>query len=255
MAEPLPSKQTTRVRFSLPAPTSPRSSSGQGHRSFKSGNAGSNPARGSTPLPLRLAGRAPGFGLGRLGSNPRGAATFQHRGIAQSVERGSHTPRQPQVRSLLPRPFSFCAQPCRRHASSMTHQPCARDAGLAKWEGNGSWPRHEAVRFRQPVRACSSSEERRIPNPRQRGFNSFLARHHCHGRSQRDCRIASPRSVWVKFHRSGNDERTANVSPIAAGLVHRPERGPERGMCARSLRWRSPCVDLRLIFQFGAQFS
>jgi len=26
-------------------------------------------------------------------------------------------------------------------------------------------------------------------------------------------------------------------------------------MCARSLRWRSSCVDLRLIFQFGAQFS
>ena len=163
MAEPLPSKQKTRVRFSLPAPTAPRSSSGRGHRSFKSGNAGSNPARGSTPLPLRLAGRAPGFELGRLGSNPRGAATFQHRGIAQSVERGSHTPRQPQVRSLLPRP-SF--------------------AGLAKWEGNGSWPRHEAVRSRQPVRACSSSVERRIPNPRQRGFNSFLARHHRCGRSR-----------------------------------------------------------------------
>ena len=154
--EPLPSKQRTRVRLSPPAPSSPRSSIGLGHRSFKSGNAGSNPARGSTPWPLRLAGRAPGFDLGGLGSNPRGAANFITRGIAQSVERGFHTPRQPQVRSLLPRP-SF--------------------AGLAKWEGNGSWPRHEAVRSRQPVRACSSSEERRIPNPRQRGFNSFLARH------------------------------------------------------------------------------
>jgi hypothetical protein len=48
MAEPLPSKQKTRVRFSLPAPTSPRSSSGRGHRSFKSDGAGSNPARGSS---------------------------------------------------------------------------------------------------------------------------------------------------------------------------------------------------------------
>ena len=74
MAEPLPSKQTMRVRFSLPAPTSPRSSSGRGHRSFKSDGAGSNPARGTNALPLRLAGRAPGFELGRLGSNPRGAA-------------------------------------------------------------------------------------------------------------------------------------------------------------------------------------
>src|SRR5262249_51230122 len=58
--------------------------------------------------------------------------------------------------------------------------PCFRDqsfAGLAKWEGNGSWPRHEAVRFRQPVRACSSSVERRPPKPRQRGVDSFLARH------------------------------------------------------------------------------
>jgi hypothetical protein len=138
MVEPLPSKQMTRVRFSLPAPTSPRSSSGRGHRSFKSDDAGSNPARGSTTLLLRLAGRAPGFELGGLGSNPRGAATGHMRsikamaralhGIAQSVERGFHTPRQPQVRSLLPRP-SF--------------------AGLAKWEGNGSWPRHEAVRSRR----------------------------------------------------------------------------------------------------------
>ena len=105
-AEPLPSKQKTRVRFSLPAPISPRSSSGRGHRSFKSDGAGSNPARGTNcVVPLRLAGRAPGFELGGLGSNPRGAATSnRHRGIAQSVERRSHTPRQPQVRSLLPRP-------------------------------------------------------------------------------------------------------------------------------------------------------
>ena len=75
-ADFLRSKQKMRVRFSLPAPTSPRSSSGRGHRSFKSGGAGSNPARGTNALPLRLAGRAPGFELGRLGSNPRGAATF-----------------------------------------------------------------------------------------------------------------------------------------------------------------------------------
>ncbi len=204
MAEPLPSKQTTRVRFSLPAPTSPRSSSGRGHRSFKSGNAGSNPARGTTPLPLRLAGRAPGFELGRLGSNPRGAATyawatsrtdvaqFQHRGIAQSVERGSHTPRQPQVRSLLPR-LSCCARP--------PHQPRAR-AGLAKWEGNGSWPRHEAVRSRQPVRACSSSVERRPPKPRQRGFNSFLARHSAWGLvpgSERSASIERCRVEWERI--------------------------------------------------------
>jgi hypothetical protein len=59
-------------------------------------------------LPLRLAGRAPGFDLGGLGSNPRGAATSnRHRGIAQSVERRFHTPRLPQVRSLLPRPV-YC---------------------------------------------------------------------------------------------------------------------------------------------------
>lgn len=76
MAEPLSSKQTMRVRFSLPAPTLPRSSSGRGHRSFKSDGAGSNPARGSNASPLRLAGRAPGVELGRLGSNPGGAATF-----------------------------------------------------------------------------------------------------------------------------------------------------------------------------------
>jgi hypothetical protein len=82
---------------------------------------------------------------------------------ADAVAALFHTPRQSQVRSLLPRP-SF--------------------AGLAKWEGNGPWTRHEAVRSRQPVRACSSSEERRIPNTRQRGFNSFLARHRQNGRSQ-----------------------------------------------------------------------
>ena len=181
MAEPLPSKQKMRVRFSLPAPTSPRSSSGRGHRSFKSDGAGSNPARGTNALPLRLAGRAPGFEPGRLGSNPRGAAIFQHRGIAQPVERRFHTPRQPQVRSLLPRPHF---------------------AGLAKWEGNGSWPRHEAVRSRQPVRACSSSVERRPPNPRQRGFNSFLARHHRSGRSQRD---------------EAGPQRSCSWDPVASG--------------------------------------
>ena len=157
VVEPLPSKQRTRVQFPPPAPPMPRSSKWPRTPVLQIGKRGSNPARGTTGWPLRLAGRAPGFDLGRLGSNPRGAAIFQiKRGIAQLVERGFHTPRQPQVRTLLPRP-SF--------------------AGLAKWEGNGSWPRHEAVRSRQPVRACSSSVERRIPNPRQRGFNSFLARH------------------------------------------------------------------------------
>jgi hypothetical protein len=113
---------------------SPRSSSGLRCRSFKSDDAGSNPARGSKMLPLRLAGRAPGFELGGLGSNPRGAARFTslkaNARNSSVVERRSHTPRQPQVRSLLPRP-GF--------------------AGLAKWEGNGSWPRHEAVRSRQLV--------------------------------------------------------------------------------------------------------
>ena len=76
---------------------------------------------------------------------------------------------------------------------SRRFDPCFRDqhfAGLAKWEGNGSWPRHEAVRSRQSVRACSSSVERRIPNPRQRGFNSFLARHHHSGRSR--CGVRGP---------------------------------------------------------------
>ena len=36
VAEPLSTKQTTRVRFSLPAPIVPRSSKWPGHRSFKS---------------------------------------------------------------------------------------------------------------------------------------------------------------------------------------------------------------------------
>jgi hypothetical protein len=120
VVEPLSSKQKTRVRFSLPAPHMPRSSNWPGHRSFKSGNAGSSPARGANALPLRLDGRAPDFESGRLGSNPRGAAIetwaasesdvarhMQQRGIAQLVERGFHTPRQPQVRFLLPRP-GFC---------------------------------------------------------------------------------------------------------------------------------------------------
>jgi hypothetical protein len=138
----------------------------------------------NTGTPTRLAsariGSAPGFDLGRLGSNPRGAAIFHLRGIAQLVERGFHTPRQPQVRSLLPRP-SF--------------------AGLAKWEGNGSWPRHEAVRSRQPVRACSSSVERRPPKPRQRGFNSFLARHQQSGRIL----VPVPFAAWHGIPRVGMD--------------------------------------------------
>jgi hypothetical protein len=123
MAEPLPSKQKTRVRFSLPAPTSRRPFAYLvGHRALNPGRL----VRTQEGQPLQPARHL----------EPVWPAQLQQRGIAQSVERGSHTPRQPQVRSLLPRP-SF--------------------AGLAKWEGNGSWPRHEAVRFRQPVRACSSS--------------------------------------------------------------------------------------------------
>ena len=184
VAEPLPSKQTTRVQFSLPAPPSPRSSNWPRTPVLQIGKRGFKSRTWHQALPLRLAGRAPGFDLGRLGSNPRGAATSQQRGIAQSVERGFHTPRQPQVRTLLPRP-SF--------------------AGLAKWEGNGSWPRHEAVRSRQPVRACSSSVERRIPNPRQRGFNSFLARH---GRAPRK-RCA----YWLP------DCHSAALSPLQGKLV------------------------------------
>jgi hypothetical protein len=66
---------------------------------------------------------------------------------------------------------------CRLPIRGAAFQAEDASAGLAKWEGNGSWPRHEAVRSRQPVRACSSSVERRPPKPRQRGFNSFLARH------------------------------------------------------------------------------
>ena len=71
-------------------------------------------------------------------------------------------------------PIADCRLPVR---SRLLVQAEDASAGLAKWEGNGSWPRHEAVRSRQPVRACSSSVERRPPKPRQRGFNSFLARH------------------------------------------------------------------------------
>ena len=96
--------------------------------------------------------------------------------LTTSIDQLFDTPRQAQVRTLLPRP-TF--------------------AGLAKWEGNGSWPRHEAVRSRQPVRACSSSVERRIPNPRQRGFYSFLARQHQSGRSLRP-----PASGWRSVGRS-----------------------------------------------------
>jgi hypothetical protein len=101
MAEPLPPKQKTRVRFSPSVP----------YRHVRLAAEDTGPsnrvARVRIPhvapivLPLRLTGRAPGFDLGGLGSNPRGAATeaiarLQHRGIAQSVERRSHTPRQPQ---------------------------------------------------------------------------------------------------------------------------------------------------------------
>jgi hypothetical protein len=73
------------------------------------------------------------IGSGAVPSNPREAASpsvSMHARNSSVVEGRSHTPRQPQVRSLLPR-LGF--------------------AGLAKWEGNGSWPRHEAVRSRQPV--------------------------------------------------------------------------------------------------------
>src|SRR5262245_39950825 len=75
MAEPLPSKQKTRVRFSPSAP----------YRHVRLAAEDPGPsnrvARVRIPhvapivLPLRLAGRAPGFELGGLGSNPRGVAT------------------------------------------------------------------------------------------------------------------------------------------------------------------------------------
>jgi len=101
MAEPLPSKQKTRVRFSPSAP----------YRHVRLAAEDPGPsnrvARVRIPhvapivLPLRLAGRAPGFDLGGLGSNSRGAATSNgYRGIAQSVERRFHTPRQPQNQDL-----------------------------------------------------------------------------------------------------------------------------------------------------------
>lgn len=53
MAEPLPSKQKTRVRFSLPAPHRHvrLAASGRGHRPSNPDSAGSNPARGTIVLP------------------------------------------------------------------------------------------------------------------------------------------------------------------------------------------------------------
>ena len=156
---------------------------------------------------------------GGLVRTQEGQPPSKHRGIAQSVERGFHTPRQPQVRSLLPRPISFCAQP--------PHQPCARDAGLAKWEGNGSWPRHEAVRSRQSVRACSSSVERRIPNPRQRGFNSFLARHNRSGRSHRDA--VGPQRSRACFSVAMAVSALPTCRPTIDSLLLSLHRQPGRG--------------------------
>ena len=86
VVEPLPSKQRTRVQFPPPAPPMPRSSKWPRTPVLQIGKRGSNPARGTTNLPLRLAGRAPGFDLGRLGSNPRGAAT-SHQARNSSVGR------------------------------------------------------------------------------------------------------------------------------------------------------------------------
>jgi hypothetical protein len=127
--------------------------------------------------PLRLAGRAPGFELGGLGSNPRGAAK-RARSTGSDVMRKIPTPRNSSVGRAE---VSYASSAAGSIPASATNL-----AGLAKWEGNGSWPRHEAVQSRQSVRACSSSVERRVPNPRQRGFNSFLARQNRSGRSQRD---------------------------------------------------------------------
>jgi transcriptional regulator len=86
---------------------------------------------------------------------------------------------------------------------------------MAKWEGKGLWPRQEAVRFRQPVRARSSSVERRPPKLRRRGFNSLLARHRawtfmiatpiC---SQG---IASTRLPWLNWPRRQNEPRRVRV--------------------------------------------
>jgi hypothetical protein len=137
-------------------------------------------------LPLCLAGRAPGFDPGRLGSNPRGAARGKTSKMTtarnSSVGRAEVSYASSAAGSIPASATIFLAR--------SRHTDPARYAGLAKWEGDGSWPRHEAVRSRQPVRACSSSVERRIPNPRQRGFNSFLARHNRSGRAQRVARNA-----------------------------------------------------------------
>ena len=150
-------------------------------------------------LPLRLAGRAPGFELGGLGSNPRGAAKTcaQHREIDEM--RKIPTPRNSSVGRAE---VSYASSAAGSIPASATNL-----AGLAKWEGNGSWPRHEAVRSRQSVRACSSSVERRVPNPRQRGFNSFLARQNRSGRSQRD---------EIGLHRSRSCFATVGRTPIAS---------------------------------------
>jgi hypothetical protein len=147
-----------RVRFSQPAPNFRPSSSGSGCPAFNREGGGSNPPGRTKP-----ASEQTNFGS-ITGEWRSGSAThfecvgrwFEstlacQRGIAQSVERESHTLRQPLVRSQLPRPIPFVCF-----------------AGFAKWEGDGLWTRHEAVRFRQPVRECRLTARHRLPTPRIR---------------------------------------------------------------------------------------
>ena len=154
-------------------------------------------------LSLRLAGRAPGFELGGLGSNPRGAATSTWTyNIGNRWVRSIPRPRNSSVGRAEVSYASSAAEPAPAKAGVRSLLPRPNLAGLAKWEGNGLWTRHEAVRSRQPVRACSSSVERRLPNPRQRGFNSFLARHQQSGRIMVPVPFAAWHGIaWVAMDR------------------------------------------------------
>jgi hypothetical protein len=67
----------------------PRSSADESGRLLSGGSGVRFTPRAPNTEPLRLAGRAPGFELGGLGSNPRGAATFATARNSSVVERGS----------------------------------------------------------------------------------------------------------------------------------------------------------------------